>query len=283
MSKTAGSFLGATRAHSHSKSRDLRSPLQTRVIKKYPNFYPGSVKPSFSPEMHLFYSALACVQYSIELIPKAEPLMEDIITQLDTPGCQKFIEKTDRQSAKFAHHFGKFIALYLNGKWYARLLLLPRFYFFIPAFVFSRDCRKLCCRIKRFIHEVFNRDPQKRRVIGLPHLYIIVLIVARFIHTGIDPYEHDREHRPLAADVGLPRPKSTEGRKLKVRYNSVLKEYEKHTDKYYQTGAKRWLFGRVMCKSVAEAESLLNLNPGQLRQEFCDGPFDEAMSYQKQH
>jgi len=61
----------------------------------YPDYFPGTVKPSASVEGNLFYCELACVQESLQMIPRAKPLFGNIIQQLESPGGKKISEIID--------------------------------------------------------------------------------------------------------------------------------------------------------------------------------------------
>ena len=60
-----------------------------------------------------------------------------------------------------------------------------------------------------------------------------------------------------------------------------MKRFTKITDKYYRTGARRWISARVIYSSVAEAERKLHLALGTLNQYFSREPWDEVMGYKK--
>ena len=64
-------------------------------------------------------------------------------------------------------------------------------------------------------------------------------------------------------------------------YDSFMKRFKKITDKYYKTGAKRWISARLIYSSVAEAERELHLALGSLNRYFNREPWDEVMGYQK--
>lgn len=243
-----------------------------RKPRKYPDFFPGSVKHIIIPEMHLLYFAMACTQRSLEMMPKAEHPFDTILTQLDTSGCQKLAKNK---------LFDKALSLYTQRKRHSLLRLLPRILLVLPSFLLNRDFRKLYILIQEFIFNVYNRDSDNPKILGSHWLRLGILHYARFCHAGIGPYEYDEKHRPLSAQVALIRPKTKQGRKAKLNYDKNMKKYNKHPDKYYRNGARKWLLARVICKNVAEAEKLLNMHPGQLRKELYKEPWDEVMGYQK--
>ncbi len=279
MSKTVGIYLGSSKIPK-SQKLNAKTEVRQRIGGKYPDFFPGSVKHSLFPESHLFFCALSCVQGALEMIPKAEPLFDNIVDLLNTRGCQKILNMIDKKGEKFAIAFGKFIALYLQKKWYARLFLAPRFLIVMPTFLFNRDIHKLAKLIRQFTIQVYNRDPDRPRVKGSPWLFIAIVTAARFCHAKIDPYGHDRQHRPLSAEVALIRPKTVEGRAAKSKYDKAMKKFKKYTDKYYRNGARKWLLARVICSTLAiAAGEQLNIDPAQLSKDLI--PYDEAMGYQR--
>ncbi len=143
--------MGPIKISPQSTRSEPTSETKKRVSRTYLDFYLGSVKHALIPETHLFFCALACVQKSLEMIPKAKPLFDDIVAQFDTAGCRKLANKIDKEGAKIAYDFGKFTALYIQKKKYACLVLLPRFLFIIPSFLFNRDFRILTTLIQHFI------------------------------------------------------------------------------------------------------------------------------------
>jgi hypothetical protein len=243
-----------------------------RKARKYPDFFPGSVKHIIIPEMHSVYFAMACIQRSLEMIPEAEHPFENIITQLDTTGCQKLEKK---------RLFDKALSSYAQRKSHPLLRLLPRILLLLPSFLLNRDFRKLYILIQDFILNVFNRDADNPKTLGSHWLRLGILQYARFCHAGIGPYEFDEKHRPLSAQVALIRPKTEQGRKAKLIYDEYMRKYKKHPDKYYKNGARKWLLARVICKGVTEAEKVLNMDPGQLHKDLYQEPWDKVMGYQK--
>ncbi len=276
--KTDRSYLGPVKLPSSGRSEPKER--SQRISEKYPNCFPGSVKHSLIPEEHLIFFALCCVQRSLELRPQVEPLFDDIVDRLGTPSCQKLASIGEKDD-ELARKVGKFMVLRIQRKWYAHLVLVPPFLLIAPRFVFRPEIWTLARRIWKYIRQAFNRDPAKPRAKGSLMLFLAVLFFAKFCHMRIGPYEWDRQKRPLSAEVALVRPKTVEGRATKRKYDNAMKQFEKHTDKYYLNAARKWLLARVICNSVAEAESKLNLDPGQLHKELYKEPWDDVMGYQK--
>ena len=284
MGKTVGVYTGYSRIH-QPKTRKTRIILKQRTSGKYPDFFPGSVKHSLSPETHVFFCAIACVQRTLEMIPESEPLFDDVINQIGASGCEKLSNMLRNKDKGLRYKADKVLGLYfrssIEGKWYARLLLLPLALLSVPNGLFNRDCWRLRTKIQRFVMETYNRDLKRPRVKWSPWLYMAILMFAEFCHKKTGPYEYDRQHRPLSADIALIRPKTIEGRAAKSKYDKAMEKFEKHMDKYYLNGARKWLLARVICRSVAEAQNRLGLDPGQLYKELNKEPWDEAMGYQK--
>lgn len=214
------------------------------------------------------------------MIPKAGKLFDAILDQLESEGVKEFRRLRDKFSKVWTILWSKYMCLTLKKRWYARFLLVPIFLIF-PGFLLRGDCVKLTKLIYAFILEVFNRDPQKPKVKFKPTLGLAILNTALFVQLGTGPYEYDKLFRPLSADINKTRPSTREGRAIKPNYDTYMRQFEKHTDKYYITGAKRWLMARVICLSVAEAERRLNLALGDLNKYFNREPWDKAMGFQK--
>lgn len=60
------------------------------------------------------------------MIPKASPIFENIVTQLDSPGCQKLTDYCIERKDTLAPIWRGYFAHMLRTKWYAFLLLLVR-------------------------------------------------------------------------------------------------------------------------------------------------------------
>jgi hypothetical protein len=88
-----------------------------------PDYFPGTVKPSVSIENHYFFCALACIQGSLEMIPKAKTLFNDIIEHLKKPGCRKISEITHTRATSYTNIMGRMTTLYIEKKRY-RLAML---------------------------------------------------------------------------------------------------------------------------------------------------------------
>lgn len=252
----------------------IPAPQRTLTIAapKYPDCFPNSVKHIISPEQDSYYFALACVQSALEMIPKAEPIFDDILKQLKSPGCQKLEKK---------NLFDKFLSLYVQKRHFLRLRILPRIIFMLPSFLTNRDFRKLYRLIQLFVIQVYNRDPDNPRIRGSHILRIAILHYARFCNSGIGPHEYDQQYRPLSAEVAKTRPTTTKGRAAKTQYDHAMKRYKKRTDKYYRNGARRFLMARVICNTVAEAANKLDMDYDTLRGELYDEPWDDIMGYWK--
>ena len=98
MSKTVvGAYTGPSKIQGSTKLSTKTEPWQ-EMARKYPDLFPRSVKHIVIPETHLFYCAIACAQLSLQMVPKAEHLFDDILTQLAEEG-QK------GRSKKFVVHF----------------------------------------------------------------------------------------------------------------------------------------------------------------------------------
>lgn len=249
---------------------------------RYPNFFPGQVKYLPDDDAHYFLCALSCVQYAIEKIPKARMMINTLIIQFSTKRFQKLFNRIDKLSPQIARFFVKYIDLYMfqDKKW-ARIIMVPCLIFLLPFFLSNLAFFKYLKLIFRFVREAFNKDPKHPIVLGSPWLFFAISTVARFTYADINPIEYDREHHPLAADIALTRPKTVQGRKMKPRYNAFMKKYTKVTDKYYKSGARKWLYARVLCGSVAEAERQLSMGQNRLNQFLYDEPWDSVMGYRK--
>ncbi len=251
---------------------ELKTPTPQRAVTKYPDCFPNSVKHTILPGQEEYYFALSCVQAALEMIPKAEPIFDSILNQLETPGCQKLEKK---------NLFDKFLSLYTQRRHFLRLRILPRIVVMLPCFLSNRDFRALYRLIQQFITQVYNRDPDNPRILGSHILRIAILHYAKLCNSGQGPYEYDQQYRPLSAEVAKIRPKTNPGRAAKRQYDHAMNGYKKRTDKYYRNGAHKYLLGRVICSSVSEAESKLNLDPGQLHTEYYREPWDDIMGYLK--
>ncbi|GEM_PF-5840777 len=252
-----------------------------RRPESYPEFFPGSVKHLIQPEQHAYHCALACVEVSLKMVPRAKPAFDSIVLQLDSPGCQKMLEFGDMHKKLLTPIWLKYVEQTFAGKRSAYALMVIKVLPHVGKFAFYPDFWKLMWMIRRFIFRVFNDNPKERRVTGTPALFLAVITHAQFYRLGMGPYEHDKLHRPLSADAVLVRPKTVEGRKAKTKYNNFMQKYDKHTDRYYLKGAERWLLARVIIGSVAETERRLNLSQGQLNEDFYREPWDYVMGYKK--
>lgn len=254
----------------------LKRPMPQRPLTgtapKYPDCFPNSVKHTILPEQDSYYFALSCVQSALEMIPKAEPIFDDILKRLQSPGCQKLEKK---------NLFNKFLSLSVQKRHYLRLRILPRILLMLPSFLTNRDFRELCTLIQVFVIQVYNRDPDNPKICGSHILRIAILHYAKFCNSGIGPYEYDQKYRPLSAEVAKTRPKTTKGRAEKTQYDHAMKGYKKRTDKYYRNGAHKFLLARVICNTVAEAANKLDMDYDTLRGEFYDEPWDDIMGYLK--
>ena len=259
---------------------------RSKYQRKYPDYFPGTVKQSGSVESHLFFCALACVQESLAVIPKAEKLFSDIITQLDQSGCRKVSEVINANVTTYAHTIGRVAALTLQKKRYSvivnQLVLLLKILRLLPFFIFNKDVWNLMTSIRGYIVESFNRNPSKPEItLGIKTgvLIIATTIAAQFSLKNIDPYKYDRNNSPLRAEMALSRPKTRKGRKLKSEYNKMLRDlgFKRSFDKYYTYGAKKWLLARVICPSAAEAAKRLQISWEQLYKDLTE--FDIAMGY----
>jgi len=68
---------------------------------------------------------------------------------------------------------------------------------------------------------------------------------------------------------------------MKVKYDYEMRRFTKITDKYYRTGASRWIRARLLCPSIAVAERKFGLAPGSLNKYFYEEPWDDVMGYRK--
>ena len=255
---------------------ELKTPTPqcalTGVAPKYPDCFPNSVKHAILPEQDSYYFALSCVQSALKMIPKAEPIFDNILKQLQSPGCQKLEKK---------NLFDKFLSLYVQKRHCLRLRILPRILFMLPNFLTNRDFRELFKLIQIFIIQVYNRDPENPRICGSHILRVAILHYAKFCNSGIGPYEYDQQYRRLSAEVARTRPKTKKGRAIKPQYDHAMKGYKKRTDKYYRNGARKFLMARVICNTVAEAANKLKMDYDTLRGELYDEPWDDIMGYLK--
>jgi hypothetical protein len=194
-----------------------------------------------------------------------------------------FFGKIEGKQSKLAEAFAKLIIHNLDNNnnrgisfelWFRILLLSPNILRNIDFFVLIKHTH-------HFIREVFNKNPKTPKVMGSPWLYFAVVTAAHFTHIQVGPYEYDRLHRPMSAEVALVRPTTQKGRKMKLKYDSIMKKYTKVTDRYYRCGARRWYFARVKCPSVAEAERELQMEQGELHHYLYKQPWDEIMGYKK--
>lgn len=155
---------------------------RSKYQRKYPGYFPGTVKQSGSVESHLFFCALACVQESLAVIPKAEKLFSDIITQLDQPGCRKVSEVINANVTTYAHTIGRVAALNLQKKRYSftvnQLVLLLKILRLLPFFIFNKDVWNLMISIRGYIVESFNRNPSKPEItLGMKTGVLIIATV----------------------------------------------------------------------------------------------------------
>lgn len=59
---------------------------------------------------------------------------------------------------------------------------------------------------------------------------------------------------------------------MKPRYNAFMKKLTDVTDKLYRNGARKWLYARVLCETVAEAERRLDMGSNRLNQFYTMNP-----------
>jgi hypothetical protein len=259
---------------------------EVKATRRLPDYFPGTTKPSVSAEHHHFFCAIACVQESLEVIPKAKTLFNAIIEDLKKPGCKKISSITHVGVMSYTNILGRMTTLYIEKKRYRlamiRLAFLLKILSLLPSLILSKDLWNLLISVHSYIIEVFNRDPSNPRVkIGINTVVLSMAVVtaAQFSERNIDPYEHDQIHNPLRAEMALSRPRTREGRKLKTSYNKALRDlgFQKKFDKHYKYGAKKWLLARVICSTVTEAAMQLNMNWEQLYKDLVE--FDKAMGY----
>jgi hypothetical protein len=258
-----------------------------KIKGKYPDFFPNSIKYSLIPESHLLFIALAILQESLKKIPKAESLFDEIVRQFDSKGCLKLSNIPKERRENLAKVFGKYTAQKFAQRRLAFLSLAPQFFPLLftifSNLVSNRDVYKLYKLMRKFIKEVYNLNPDKPKINGTQLFNSAIFIAAEFCHMKMGPYEYDEIHSPLRAEMARIRPRTIEGRKKKVEYDKVISNYLKHTDKYYLNSARKWLYARVLCKSVAEAERKLGLSLGRLNKELYAEPWDLVMGYNKRH
>lgn len=195
--------------HSINKHRKTSG---LKVQRKYPDYFPGTVKFSASVENHLFFCALACVQESLEMIPRAKTLFDDIIGHLGKPGCRKISEKINENARSFARTLSKITGLYLQKKRFqlalARLTLLLKMSRLLP-FLFGRDFCNLFLLVRRFIVEVFNRDPEKPKITTGTRTGVLIFAVTIARKTSASTLELRDTKGPYAL-----KPKPSPGRHI---------------------------------------------------------------------
>jgi hypothetical protein len=256
-----------------------------KIKGKYPDFFPNSIKYSLIPESHLLFIALAILQETLKKLPKAEPLFDEIIRQLESKGCSKLSNLPKEKQKNLAKVYGKYVALKFAKKRFAFLSLTPQFFTMlftiVPNFLSNRDIYRFYKLMRKFILEVYNQNPEKPRIKGTQMFHSAILLAAEFCHMKMGPYEYDEIHSPMRVEMARIRPRTIEGRKKRVEYDKALAKYLKHTDKYYVNSARKWLYARVLCKSVAEAERKLGMSLGRLNKELYEEPWDLVMGYNK--
>ena len=250
--------------------------------RKYPDFFPGSIKYVPKEDGHLFFCALACVQYMIEHDLNAEKRFDELVLKFSSKRFQRFYEKVDHKKPKLADAIGKYIINNLDqNKKGPSFRLWLQIMFLTPDILMNIDFFTLFKHIHYFIRDIFNRDPANPKIIGSPWLYYAIMTATKLTHVKIDPYEYDKIHRPISAEIALVRPRTQEGRKIKRQYDAVMKRFMKITDKYYRNGARKWAHARVLCSSVAQAETDLGIAQGELHKFLYKEPWDIAMGYRK--
>jgi hypothetical protein len=125
-----------------------------------PSLFPGTVKVSVLKESHYFFCALTCVQTSLEMIQNAEKLFDEIINQLERPGCKRLYNVTASHWQTFAHSLGKILTYQLYNKrsylMYERVIFLIKLIKLLPILLINRDNRNLVSLINNYIVNVFN-------------------------------------------------------------------------------------------------------------------------------
>ena len=121
-------------------NEENNGPPGSKARRTYPDYFPGTVRHTFSIENRLFFCALSCVQKSVEMIPNAERLFDDVVQQLDTPGCRKVSEVINANVTTYARSVGRVAMLNLQKKRYSltinRLVFLLKVLVLLPLLVF---------------------------------------------------------------------------------------------------------------------------------------------------